>query len=467
MQSSSPESTVVTSPRVTILPTFGGPHFALAVLFGMNLLNYIDRYSFFAVGTQIKSAFAIDDFWYSVLGVAFMAVYTVVSPFMGFLGDRYHRRMLLAGGVGLWSLATVGTAFSGDFHQMFFWRALLGVGEATYGVIAPALLSDLFPVERRGRAMGLYYLALPLGGALGYGIGSWIGQEFGWQKAFLVVGLPGILAALAALVIVDPGRGASEGLKLNSKSDRPKFHDYLHIFYIPTFVLNTAGMAAVTFTTGALAVHGANFYQIVRGMTMKEAGTSIGLLTAVAGLLGIALGTFLADLFHKVTRRAYLLLACFVVAAAVPLGMFAILQPNRVLSLSALFGAMVLLSMVLGPCNTVIANVVPADRRASGYAVYIFLIHVFGDISSPLILGAISIFFGMPRVAQSFIGRFFTRIGAAPVGHENLTVAMLVVGPVLTLGAVLFLIGSHFLQRDEGKIYHPDEEIAGESVVFH
>src|SRR3974377_1782333 len=129
MQSSTPESAVVTAPRSSILPTFGGPYFALAVLFGMNLLNYIDRYSFFAVGTQIKSAFGIDDFWYSVLGVAFMIVYTLVSPFMGFLGDRYHRRMLLAGGVGLWSLATVGTAFSHDFSQMFFWRALLGVGE--------------------------------------------------------------------------------------------------------------------------------------------------------------------------------------------------------------------------------------------------------------------------------------------------------------------------------------------------
>ena len=295
----------------------------------MNLLNYIDRYSFFAVGTQIKSASAIDDFWYSVLGVAFMAVYTVVSPFMGFLGDRYHRRMLLAGGVGLWSLATVGTAFSHDFSQMFFWRALLGVGEASYGVIAPALLSDLFPVERRGRAMGLYYLALPLGGALGYGIGSWIGQEFGWQKAFLVVGLPGILAALAALVIVDPGRGASEGLHLNAKSDRPKFHDYLHIFAIPTFVLNTAGMAAVTFATGAYAVHGANFYQIVRGMSMKEAGTSIGVLTAIAGLLGIALGTFLADFLHKLTGGPTCCWPAVPWPLRFPWESSAILQPDR------------------------------------------------------------------------------------------------------------------------------------------
>jgi predicted MFS family arabinose efflux permease len=432
----------------------------------MNLLNYIDRYSFFAVGTQIKQQFNIDDFWYSVLGVAFMVVYTLVSPVMGVLGDRYHRRMLLAGGVGLWSLATVGTAFSRDFYHMFFWRALLGVGEASYGVIAPSLIADLFPPERRGRAMGVYYLALPLGGALGYGIGSWVGEEFGWQKAFLVVGLPGILAALAALVIIDPGRGASEG-RQHAKADRPGLSEYLGLFKIPTFLFNTAGMAAVTFATGAYAVFGANFYQDVRHMSMKEAGMYIGILSGLAGLLGIALGTFLADYSLRFSKRAYLLLACICIALCVPLGLFAVLEPHHATSLGLLFGAMILLSMVLGPCNTVIANVVPANKRASGFALYIFLIHVFGDISSPLILGAISVFFGKPSVAQSPIGRFFAAFGAAPVGKENLTVAMLSVGPVLALGALFFLFGSRHLEEDQNRVRQAGGAPAAGPVAFH
>ena len=99
--------------------------------------------------------------------------------------------------MGLWSVATVGTAFSHGFSQMFFWRALLGVGEASYGVIAPALLADLFAPKHRGRVMGVYYLALPLGGALGYVIGGWVGDHWGWRAAFWVVGLPGLLAAVA------------------------------------------------------------------------------------------------------------------------------------------------------------------------------------------------------------------------------------------------------------------------------
>ncbi len=162
-----PKSESVESPatasRAGGLPTVGGKYFALAVLFVMNLLNYVDRYSFFGVAVQIKEAFDIDSFWYSVLSVSFMIVYTIVAPFMGWLGDRYHRRALLAGGVALWSVATLGTAFSYDFWHIFFWRSLLGVGEASYGVIAPALIADLFSVRERGRAMGVYYLALPLG----------------------------------------------------------------------------------------------------------------------------------------------------------------------------------------------------------------------------------------------------------------------------------------------------------------
>src|SRR5262249_24134393 len=152
-------------------PTIGGKYFALTILFSMNLLNYVDRYSFFAAGTHIQRELHIEDSWYGVLGASFMIVYTIVSPLMGWLGDRYNRKALLAGGVGLWSAATVGTAFSSDFYHMFFWRALLGVGEASYGAIAPALLSDLFSVKERGRAMGVYFLALPVGTALGYMLG--------------------------------------------------------------------------------------------------------------------------------------------------------------------------------------------------------------------------------------------------------------------------------------------------------
>ncbi|MCA1685785.1 MAG: MFS transporter [Planctomycetia bacterium] len=452
MQSPTTDPSVSSDRPHGLFPTIGGKYFALAVLFSMNLLNYVDRYSFFAVGTHIKHDLKINNQGYGVLSASFMIVYTLVTPMMGWLGDRYNRRVLLASGVGLWSLATVGTAFSQSFAEMFFWRALLGLGEATYGSIAPALLSDLFSPRSRGRVIGLYFLALPLGGALGYGIGGWVADTWHWRLAFWVVGLPGLLAAFAGLLLRDPGRGASEGKVQAGSPERPRLADYLDLFRTPTFLFNTAGMAAVTFTTGAYAAFGSDFYQTVHGMTAKDAGIWIGGMTAVAGLVGIALGMWLPDVLLRSTRRAYLVLACVAVAASVLPGLLALLDPDLNRSLLLLFAAMVLTAMVLGPCNTVTANVVPATRRATGYSVSIFLIHVFGDISSPILIGFVSDLFGKPYVAASPVGRAFAAIGAGPIRGTNLSVGMLSVIPVLALGALFFLLGSRHLPDDQDRV---------------
>ncbi len=466
------DAPAIATKRSGLMPTIGGKYFALAVLFAMNLLNYVDRYSFFAAGRTIQEALHIENKWFGVLGVSFMIVYTLVSPAMGWMGDRYNRKLLLAGGVGLWSFATVFTAFSTDFYHMFFWRALLGLGEASYGAIAPALIADLFPVKERGRAMGVYYLALPLGTALGYILGGTIADRMGWQAVFYVVGLPGLLVALAGLVIYEPERGASEGGAASKHVDRPSLKEYLAMFSTPTFLYNTAGMAAVTFATGAYAAWGSTFYQQVHHMSAEQAGTRIGLVLVGAGVLGIVLGMFVPDLLRRVTRRAYLLLASFAVLVATPLGVLGVLNPDFQSSMAFLFGASVMLAMVLGPCNTVTANVVPANRRATGYASFIFLIHLFGDISSPVLLGWIADLFGMASVAGSPIGQFFASIGASPMetpeGVTNLTVAMLSVAPVLLIGCVFFLLGSRHLPRDEdqARLASEGDEI-GQAAMFH
>jgi len=448
MQSPSSGSALASPRKLGVFPTVGGNYFALAVLFSMNLLNYVDRYSFYAVATHIKDALKIQDTRLGILSSSFMIVYTIVTPAVGWFGDRYNRRVMLAFGVGLWSLATVGTAYSQNFEQMFFWRSILGIGEATYGVIAPALLADLFSPRVRGRVMGIYYLALPLGGALGYGIGGWVADTWHWRTAFLVVGLPGLLAAGAGLLMHDPGRGASEG-KTNDPSHPRGFSDYRSLFRSRTFLYNTAGMAAVTFATGGYAVWGSTFYQTVRDMSAKDAGLRIGVLTAVAGLVGITTGTALADFLLRFTKRAYMLMAAFAVLASVPFGILGILEPRVWTALSLLFVAMVLLAMVLGPANTVTANVVPAHRRAAGYALSIFLIHLFGDISSPIVIGYLSELFGKPLVTESALGGFVKALGAGPVGGSNLTVGMLSVAPVLFLGFIFFLIASKHLPHDQ------------------
>jgi MFS family permease len=457
----------MTAARPKGLPTFGGKYFALAVLFVMNTLNYVDRYAFFAAGSHIQRELHIDDYWFGWLGSAFMIVYTAIAPFTGWLGDRYNRKLLIFGGVGLWSLATVGAAFSGDFYHMFFWRALLGIGEASYGVIAPALLSDLFPVSERGRAMGIYYLALPVGTAIGFVLGGTIADALGWRAVFWVVGAPGLLAALAGLIMSDPGRGASETGAKAGKTARPGLADYVELLKTKTFIFNTLGMAAVTFATGAYAAWGSTFYQRIHGLSATSAGQQIGILLVGAGLIGIVLGMFVPDILYRLTKRAYLLIAAIAVICAIPLGLFGILDPSTRSSLVYLFCASVLLSAVLGPCNTVTANVVAPNRRAAAYATFIFFIHLLGDISSPILLGSISELFGKPDVASSSIGQFFASLGARPVDGTNLTVAMLSVAPILLLGFVFFVVGSIFLPEDQDKVRGAGGVPVDELAQFH
>ncbi|HEV3166049.1 MAG TPA: MFS transporter [Isosphaeraceae bacterium] len=467
----SPDTETVPSKPVRFGTPVGGAYFALTVLFVMNLLNYVDRYVFFQLGPDIQKALSLNDKGFGILSSAFMVVYTIVSPFMGWLGDRYNRRRLLALGVGIWSLATVGTSFAQDFNQMFFWRAVLGIGEASYGVIAPPLLADLFSPKYRGRVMGVFYLALPLGGALGYGIGGWVGVHWGWRAAFWVVGLPGLLTALAGLMINDPGRGASEGRAPAGKADRPQFREYLELFRTPSFLYNIAGMAAVTFAIGAYAAWGATFYQRVRMMPPKQAGLWIGGLTAVSGLLGITLGTWIADFLLKFTRRAYLLWAGIAVMAAIPFGLLGILHPSLNMSLGMMFVAMILMASTLGPCNTVTANVVPATQRAAGYALGILLIHLFGDISSPILIGAISDRFGRPTIADSPLGHLLASIGATPVamptGTTNLTAGMLSVIPMLALGSFFFWVGSRYLAADQERAQHLGSGTEDDAPLVH
>jgi MFS family permease len=464
---SPPSELDVKAAELSTFPSIPGRYFALAVLFSMNLLNYVDRYSFFAVGRHIQDDLNIqDDFRFGVLGAAFMIVYTIVSPLIGWLGDRYSRRHMISFGVGLWSVATVGTAFSRGFNEMFFWRALLGVGEATYGVIAPALLADLFPPKSRGRVIGTYFLALPLGGALGYAIGGWVGDLWGWRISFWVVGLPGITAAAAGLFLHDPGRGASEGIKAGAK-ERPRFREYAALFSNRSFLLNTAGMAAVTFASGAYAAWGSTFYQTVRGMTASKAGAWIGGLTAGAGLIGILLGTSVSEILLRFTRKAYLLMACIAVMIAIPFGTFGILDPHWASSLGILFVAMIMLASVLGPCNTVTANVVPANQRAAGYALSIFLIHLFGDISSPILIGLISDLCGKPAISGSILGQILAGMGAVPVGTKNLTAGMLSVVPVLVLGCLFFLFGSRHLAADQDRARKAGEGDPLEEMIAH
>ena len=160
--------------------------YALAILTLINLFNYIDRWVVAAVVEPIKNSLGLSDTQLGIIGTGFIVVYALTSPVFGSLGDRRRRPPLIALGVAIWSLATGLAGFARGFWTLFIARSAVGVGEAAYGTIAPAILSDLFPIERRGRVFAVFFAAIPIGSAAGYVLGGWADHHFGWRAAFWI-----------------------------------------------------------------------------------------------------------------------------------------------------------------------------------------------------------------------------------------------------------------------------------------
>src|SRR5450631_4597957 len=183
----------------------------LAILSFINLFNYLDRYLVSALVEPLKhSELALSDSELGSLMSGFLAVYTLAAPLFGALGDRRSRPRLIAFGVGIWSLATALSGFAGSYIGLLAARASVGIGEAAYGTIAPSLLADYFPANRRGRIMAVFFCAIPIGSALGYIVGGLIDAHYGWRSAFFVAGTPGLVLAALCFLLPDPPRGSQD-----------------------------------------------------------------------------------------------------------------------------------------------------------------------------------------------------------------------------------------------------------------
>src|SRR3989475_10305709 len=198
--------------------------YALGVVTILNFLNYIDRFILAAVLPRVKTELMLTDFQLGLLANIFLVSYFVTSPIFGALGDRLSRPRLMAAGVSAWSIATAAAGITANFVQLLIARAGVGIGEAAYATISPALLSDYFPRAQRGHAFAVFYVAIPVGSAAGFLLGGALERAFGWRTAFYAVGLPGIGLSLLALRVPDPGRGATEETKEQTPSPSGRGH---------------------------------------------------------------------------------------------------------------------------------------------------------------------------------------------------------------------------------------------------
>jgi MFS transporter, Spinster family, sphingosine-1-phosphate transporter len=373
----------------------------LLVLTLINLLNYLDRYVPSAVLPQMKASGLLpSDSESGVLATGFLVVYMLAAPVFGYLGDRRSRTRPIALGVALWSAATAWSGLSRSYWELFASRAAVGIGEAAYATIAPALLADYYPPARRGRIFAIFYMAIPVGAALGYVVGGLVSQAWGWRVAFFVAGLPGVLLALAALKLPDPPRGSSEVATSapTSVPNRPGAQEalrqtlrlYFKLAAQGSYALTVLGYAAYTFAVGGLAFWMPSFLERVRNVPVSQATTGFGAIVVVTGFVGTFLGGWLGDYCLRFTRQSYLWLSAIATLLALPLTVACLRGGAPQIFYPALVGAELLLFMSTGPINSVIVSLVSPAQRASAVALSVLAIHALGDVISPPLIGRLS-----------------------------------------------------------------------------
>ena len=360
------------------------------LLLGLSLLNYIDRYLLPGTQPLVQSEFHLSDEKLGALTTALFVTYMLTAPLTGWLGDRFRRKPLIVAGATLWSLATLFTFSVHSYGSLYFRHALVGVGEATFGIFAPAVLSDFFPARARNRILSIFYLTIPVGAALGYLLGGQLGARFGWRAPFLIGAVPGLLLALAyALFGVEPERGASETAPEILPDTRPLSRQIAALLRNPAYMLATLGMAMMVFTMGGISAWMPTFLYRFSGMSVATAGTVLGAITVVDGLAGTWFGGWLAERWLRTNPRALYLLSAWSVLLTLPLAALVFFGPAG-WSLPALLAAEFCLFLNTGPLNAAVCNSVSASVRSSALALNLFLIHMLGDTFSPQIIGAIS-----------------------------------------------------------------------------
>lgn len=368
-----------------------GARWALLIVTGINLLNYVDRYVVAALVPDLSAppprGLGLSDTQSGWLASGFIIVYLATAPIFGALADRYSRPRLIAAAVAAWALATAGGALATGFAMLLVARSLVGIGEAAYGSAAPALLADVVTPARRAGAFAVFYAAIPLGAAIGFAAGGVIAEHLGWRSALLIVAAPGVVFAAAAAMLPDAPRGVSDEVAVEPRLVASEWRAYAGLFTRPTFASVVLGYAAYTCALGALAFWTPTFLERVRGLSPTQATVQFGAMLAVTGVVGTLGGGWLADRLRRRVAAADLWVCAIATLLACPLVALAILADSPAVFFPAIAVSELLLFASSGPVNAAIVADVPPQLRARAMAASIVAIHLLGDVPSPPLVG--------------------------------------------------------------------------------
>lgn len=406
----------------------------MTLLFIINLLNYIDRSIPAVVLEDIRREFTLNDFWLGSLGTAFTLVYAMCGLPLGRLADTWIRKYVLAGGLTVWSGFTALSGWAPNFATFFVMRLGVGVGEAAGAPAAVSMIGDMFPAEKRGRAMGLYMLGLPLGILICFIVFAWIAHETqSWRVPFLVAAVPGFILAVAVLFVREPMRGAQETyVTATTPVDKP-FKKVLAVKTIWWLSLAGATLNIASYGTNTFFNSMLQRYYLVDAST---AGMMSAAILGLTGLIALTAGGFIADWMHTRSRNGRLKLGSASLLLAALLIYFALNQkPGDDMSafLVLFFLGWMLMFMFYIAVFTAVQDVVEPRLRASAMSIFFAAQYLLGAAFGTLILGALSDHFALQAMADAGLTEMTEALRGIGLHH-----AMYLV-PAMLLGTGIFL----------------------------
>lgn len=380
----------------------------LFLIFLMMTSNYIDRNIVRILAQPIKTEFRLSDLQVGLLGgFAFALFYIVMGVPIASFSERRNRVKIIATAVAVWSLMTALCGAAGTYLQLLAARVGVGIGEAGAAPPAQSLISDYFPPHQRASALSIFSFGIAFGTVVGAVIGGFVADAWGWRSAFLVVGAPGLLLAVAFLLTVkEPPRGHSDAARPTGET-KPSFWTTARLLFTNATFLNLAfGCGIANFAIGGLHTFEALYFVRRFDVGLGQIGLMVGMVSGLSGAVGMLAGGFITDWIARRDRRWYAWLPALGVLLAAPLYAAAFVQPT--LLLSAVFLALpgTLLFLHAAPAQAVIHNMSHPRMRATAISLYMVVTSTLGVALGPVVAG---------YLADRMAAARFTGPGAFPV----------------------------------------------------
>jgi MFS family permease len=409
-----------------LFPT-GYTNYIFLLLFLLYLFDYADRMVVNSMFTSIQKDWNINDTqcgW--LVSVIYLAIGLLTFP-VSLLIDRWSRTKTIGIMAIVWSIATALCALTGNYVQLFMARILIGFGEAGYAPGGSAMISGLYPIEKRSKMMGFWNASIPIGSAVGVTLGGIIATTVGWKHAFGLVAFPGLVVAILFLFIKDYKTvDLSVTDKANKKIKMETKDIFREFLSKPSLIFTYFGMAAVVFVTTAMIVWLPKYFETIGSYNPKTAGLLAGAIMMLA-LIGAPLGGLIIDRWRKTQKRARLLFPAISTLLSAVLLFFGIVILKGLPQLIVLFCFGVIIMTFIAGAGAVTQDVIHPGLRATSYAIAVAVQNLLGSFTAPIVLGKIS-------------------------DLSDLQMSMNILPVALVIGSLLFFLGSKHLVNDMNKV---------------